>query len=240
MRIRDFEIGKGKTFVIAETCSNIIQHLDDLEKCVHEVALMGANAFKVQLFRAEHFPEREQDQKRRLEFPRKRFAELVELCHDYNLICGASVFDNDAVDLVENSGGDFLKLATREWDNDKLFSKCCQTQLPIISSYKSFRHSDPATFQADDRLLLMACIPEYPTYSISAMPIELTGEGWSSHTDHWIDCFVAIERGAVAIEKHVKFLPSDFEAGWSLSLNEFGCMVKDIRWMDEARVRNEH
>ena len=99
MNIGSFEIGQGRTFVIAETCSNIIPHLNHLESMVMAVRLSGADALKVQLYKAEHFPESERDSKRLTEFPRHLFPDLVSMCHANGLACGASVFDEEAVDL---------------------------------------------------------------------------------------------------------------------------------------------
>ena len=82
----------------------------------------------------------------------------------------------------------------------------------------------------------MACIPEYPAENIRIPDaLSLYGGGWSSHSDHWLDVVMAISRGAVVVEKHIKFLANNYEAGWSLYPNEFQQMVKDIRWVEEAR-----
>ncbi len=233
MNIGNFEIGSGKTFIIAECCSNIIPHLYNLGGIVSAVASTGANALKVQLYLAEHFGEAEQENKRRTEFPRDLFPELVKLCHKRGLACGASVFDEEAVGVVVESGGDFLKLATREWQHQSLYDLCDETGLPVIYSYdcrkdvgyrgKTVKHG-----------LAMACIPEYPSHKF-IIPNDVYGGGWSSHTDHWLDCIVAVSRSAVIIEKHIGFAKDDYEMGWSLYPNEFQQMVKDIRWVEDAR-----
>ncbi len=232
MNIGNFEIGAGKTFIIAETCSNIIPHLHNLGGVVSAVASTGATALKIQLFKHTHFPESEWVAKKRTEFPRDLFPQLVKLCHEKGLLCGASVFDEEAVKVVEDGEGDFLKLATREWDNNRLFNRCSASTLPIICSY------DYPAYGRRGRgmysLIFLACIPEYPVGRMK-IPSNFSGEGWSSHSDHWLDCLVAVSRGAVVVEKHIKFSANDYEAGWSLYPNEFQQMVKDIRWVEEAR-----
>ncbi len=237
MKIRDFEIGAGRTFIIAETCSNIIGHLDRLETIVRDVAWTGAQGLKIQLFRGDHFGEKEAESKRRLEFPRDRFPELVELCHKHGLACGASVFDEDAVDLVVKYG-DFLKLATRERSNEKLYYQCVNSDLPVVASYK---YGDGEGKQTNPRVLMMACIPEYPTERVS-IPHTLPGYdepgrywGWSSHTSHWLDVSIAVSRGAVAIEKHIAFHVNDPEWGWSLDVDAFKQMCKDVAWVEGVR-----
>lgn len=237
MKIYNTEIGSGRTFVIAELCSNVISHLDNLERCVEVVAGTGADAVKVQLFLAEHFPESEQDQKRVVEFPRYRFEELVSLCHSRGLACGASVFDEDAVDLVAEHG-DFIKLATREWRNDELWQSCYDNSNKILTIRSfDFRQELNRSLvnigKYADTVLYMACFPEYPAKLLFIPDLRLTA--WSSHTDHWLDCVVAVSRGAVAVEKHLAFAGDDPEVGWSLPPTGFAQMVRDIRWVESVR-----
>ena len=240
MNIGNFEIGAGKTFIIAETCSNIIPHLYNLGGVVAAVASTGADALKVQLYLADHFPEAERASKKRTEFPRDLFPKLVELCHEKGLACGASVFDEEAIRIVKESGGDFLKLATREWENDDLLRSTYQTHLPTIRSFDMNRLGNLARYWVTGPMIAyLSCWPEYPTGGNRPIIIldDNKGhfEGWSSHTEHWIDCIVAAARHTSILEKHIKFLANDYEAGWSLYPNEFQQMVKDIRWMEEAR-----
>ena len=119
MKISDRELGYGHpTFIIAEACSNIMLHLDRLDVFVDAVRSTGADALKIQLFKADHFPEPEWASKRRVEFPRSRLEEFASLCRKHNLLWGASVFDDEAVDLCVDHEADFLKLATREWKKE--------------------------------------------------------------------------------------------------------------------------
>lgn len=242
MNIGNFEIGAGKTFIIAECCSNIIPHLYNLGGVVAAVASTGATALKIQMYRADHFPEAEQASKKRTEFPRDLFPQLVKLCHDKGLLCGASVFDEGAVKIVEENGGDFLKLATREWDNDELYDRCSGSKLPNLWSYncegkENLYHEykeELDTSGKSTHIIFIACVPQYPAGNIK-IPNDLTYEGWSSHTNHWLDCLIAVSRGAIVVEKHIGFSKDDYEMGWSLYPNEFEQMVKDIRWVEEAR-----
>ena len=233
MKIGNFSIGRGRTFIIAETCSNIISHLGHLESVVMAVRLSGADALKIQLYRAEHFGLAEQDFKRRTEFPRELFPDLVRMCHTNGLACGASVFDEEAIGVVVDGEGDFLKLATREFDNRDLEEDCVLSGIPVIESY-DVRITGRAFPKLNINLMMMACWPQYPAESV-IIPRYLSSEGWSSHTSHYKDCLIAVSRGAVAIEKHFALDENDFERGWSLMPSEFAEMVKDIRWVEGAR-----
>jgi len=226
---------RDRIFIIAETCSNIIPHLSKLSEVVKSVASTGADALKVQLYRAAHFSWNERDAKQRTEFPRDIFPELVRMCHERNVACGASVFDKDAVALVEDSGGDFLKLATREWSNTELIDECLKSSLPTIRSFDATtnRYIDPTGIPDGD--ILMACIPQYPASNFKFPTSSLYGMGWSSHTVGWRDVLMAVSRGVSVIEKHIAFSNNDYERGWSLSPREFAQMVSDIRWAEGVR-----
>lgn len=222
--------------VIAECCSNIIPHLSQLEWIVDEIASTGATHLKVQLFDHRHFPESEWKYKRLVEFPTSLFPHLVHLCHQAGLKCGASVFDTNFVDLVEQSGGDFLKLATREWGNVELLDRCVSSRLPVIRSYDALKHPYIDSWNLEeDYFTIMACIPQYPAEGFRFPTSTLLGRGWSSHTSHWNDVIGAVYRGAMAIEKHIRFSMNDYESGWSLSVHDFRDMVKDINWAEAHR-----
>jgi len=238
MKIGNREIGYGHpTFIIAECCSNIVRHISNaneyaLRVWADEVKRAGADALKVQLYRADHFPEAERDHKRRTEFPRDLFPLLVEICRQWDMLCGASVFDDEAVDLCEASDADFLKLATREWDNQELLRKCLLSSKPVFRSYDISKKELLALGQ---KVTYLACVPQYP----SVDPLVPGGNdqdwGWSSHTADWLDCLLAVSQGACVVEKHFKLSDADYEAGWSLDPAQFRQMVKDIRRVERMR-----
>ncbi len=53
MKIADFEIGKGKTFIIAELSANHNGSLDLAVKTIEAAARAGADAVKLQTYRAD-------------------------------------------------------------------------------------------------------------------------------------------------------------------------------------------
>ena len=84
-------------FIIAEFCSNVAKDWN-FDRWCWVARGVNADAVKVQIFRATHFPEAEQASKHPLEFPRERFADFVKVAHYYGVQAGASVFDADAVE----------------------------------------------------------------------------------------------------------------------------------------------
>ena len=246
MKIGQHEIGYGQpTFIIAECCSNIIRNLavlpNNLERIMECVADTGANAVKCQLYRANSFPEAERESKRRTEFPRELFASFVQLAHQNGLAAGASVFDEEAIQLCEDSDADFLKLATREFDNPFLESRCDNSKLWVLQSFDIWKYHVRSYIQSSvPGWTYLACDPRYPTLLPSIPAADGYGKeqawGWSSHTpDDWLDVCIAVSRGACVVEKHIAFHDDDPERGWSLLPQDFRRMVEDIRRVEKMR-----
>lgn len=221
-------IGNGRTFFIAEACSNIVPYMKndaDMESFIESVSYTRTEAIKIQLFYSKNFPEAERESKKRVEFPRDKFCVFVQYARKKGLLVGASVFDDEAVDLCVECQVDFLKLATRERHNIPLLEKCLMAQLPIVSSYDISLHF---AHDALGGVINMACVPEYPSL-MPHIPPSLNNQGWSSHTLNWKDVLIAVSRGACIVEKHIKCRHDDYEAGWSLWSQEFGRMIDDVR-----------
>ena len=199
-------------------------------------AKAGADAVKVQLFKAEHFPEAEQASKRPLEFPRERLAEYVRTAHAFGLTAGASVFDLDAVALAAQ-WCDWLKLAAREQDNQDLIVATLNTDMPVYRSQDTSKLLPAVKFHG---YVPLYALQEYPALMVHSLykvffwamyckSEQVTRWGWSSHTIGTLDCILASRLGASVIEKHLAIHPTDLEAGHSLSPSKFGRMVAAIR-----------
>ena len=236
MKIGNYILGYGQpTFVIAELCSNVIRHLRELPDIIRTVANTGATSAKIQLFHYSSFPLAEQESKRRVQFPRDRLTEFVELCHKNNLLAGASVFDEGAVDCLEGAGADYIKLAVREWENVNLWQRCLESRLPKIASWEFLKYPE---LPFAENTLHLACIPQYPTVDGKVPDYSPNDWGWSSHSypeGNSLDCLIAVSRGACVIERHMAFSETDFEKGHSLFPSEFTVMVKDIRRTERMR-----
>lgn len=217
----------------------------------YEAQQAGADAVKVQLFKAEHFAhyvgvqytgepmqkilvDTEIKQKRPLEFPRYRFGGFVAAAHGCNLKAGASVFDEEAVEIVARDG-DFIKLAARERCNSTLTINAIEAALekgkPI---YRSISTGDAWPFASFDNLTTLHAIQEYPAplyrsivrlFNFSRR-MRTRRWGWSSHTRSIWDCVLAARLGASVIEKHFCLSEKDIEAGHSLLPGDFKRMVQ--------------
>jgi len=220
--------------IIAEFGSSPAAHGWDFDRWNEGAHAAGANAVKVQLFKAEHFPEDEQDSKRPLEFPRERIAEYMQSARALGLMGGASVFDAEAVGLVAKHC-DFIKLAAREWDNAALnvsaFGAAWIRNKPLFRSQSKF------IFRSGNTTLThMFAIQKYPAGMVKSVFALLRAAaffkahrvrwGWSSHTRGDLDCVLAARLGAAVLEKHFALGSSDLESGHSLLPHEFSRMVE--------------
>lgn len=195
-------------------------------------AASHADAVKVQLFCAEHFPVEEQASKRPLVFPRERFGQYLAAARGHRLQAGASVFDVAAVALAA-ANCDFLKLAAREQDNLTLRLRVMQTGKPCFRSISTLG----GHFQGRHEVTLFA-LPRYPApLGLSLLWLLRAAAwfkrrrvrwGWSSHTTSSWDAVWAARLGAEAVEKHFALERTDLEAGHSLLPDPFKRMTEII------------
>lgn len=227
--------------IIAELGSSPAPEWDFARWCEGARAA-GADAVKVQLFKAEHFPEAERASKRPLEFPRERLREFVNAARAYGLVAGASVFDIEAARLVITQC-DFVKLAAREQVGAMFFgnvlSLASTHDKPLYRSISDFNYFRKPNLSFNDSLTTLFALQSYPA-SMPASVLALMRAasffkarrarwGWSSHTRGSLDCIIAARLGASVIEKHLCMGTSDIEAGHSLLPHQFSRMVERIR-----------
>ena len=207
----------------------------------------GADVVKLQLFRAEHFPEDEQSEKRVVQFPRPedkykdpdQLARFARGCGDLKIRSMVSVFDCNAVEWMREAGVDYCKLAAREEGNTDLYyrvmAECLGGHHRHISVFASTQSWDRAAGLRNLGFFPMRTISQYPTPMGLALrtllhkPRDLRKWGWSSHTRGWLDCWLAMRLGATTIEKHLALRAGEIEAGHSLLPEEFLWMTQKLR-----------
>lgn len=216
--------------LIAELGSSPAAHGWQLTPWLQAAKESGATHVKVQLFRAEHFPESERAAKKPLEFPRDKYALFCRMAHERELLAGTSVFDDFAVGLAVLEG-DFLKLAAREQENEWLMRRCERNRDRLyrsISRAKSYRDWPRFTLWTVQRYPTPMWIALWGLFR-SQWVIPAREWGWSSHTVGWLDCLWAARLGANVIEKHLALSTDDLEAGHSLLPAQFKRMAEKMQ-----------
>lgn len=159
-------------------------------------------------------------------------------------ICTA--FDEDSVDLIEERGFDFIKIASCSFCDWPLLEKIATKNLPIIASTAGVQIEDiqkVVRFFANKnkKLSILHCVAEYPTKksNLQLNQIDLLKSkfpeltvGYSTH--ELPDCAdsvkIAVAKGARIFEKHVGL--DDYEG----SINSYSATPIQIKqWLSSAK-----
>jgi len=179
-------IGAGQpSFVIAEVGSNHNRDLDTALRLIEVAAESGADAVKVQIFRAESLYSRhtprlsEMDGRsdpgetpfelvRRFELPRQWVPQLAEYACKKGILFSASPFDLDAVELMQELHVPFYKIASYEIVDTILLRTVAKTGKPVILSTGNSSLSDiEAALNVfascgNNQVALLHCVSQYP------------------------------------------------------------------------------
>lgn len=221
--------GTQDPYVIAEIGVNHDGSLDRALELVQSAADCGADAVKLQWFRAEALLSRdaglveyqreagEQDAHgmlSRLELGREDMSVLVDRIHEVGLHAIATIFSTELVDDAAMLPWDLFKTASPEIVNRPLIERLASTGRSLIlstggSSIDEVREA--LTWTGSTPVALLHCVSSYPTPvdSASLAGIEfMSGTldlpvGYSDHTLQWETGGLAVAAGATILEKHI-------------------------------------
>jgi pseudaminic acid synthase len=151
MKIGDFEIGKGKTFIIAELSANHGHDIEIAKETIRAAKRVGADAIKLQTYTADTITidcEKEDfiikgtiwdgrklyDLYKEAYLPWDWHAELFETAKQEGLICFSSPFDKTAVDFLEELNAPAYKIASFEITDIPLIEYAASKGKPMIMS----------------------------------------------------------------------------------------------------------
>lgn len=136
------------------------------------------------------------------EFTKEEFKELKEHCDKVGIEFGASAFDPDKVQWLEEIGVKFHKLASRSIRDTELIKAMEATGKPIIASLGDWNDSElPPIKNAQ----FLYCVAEYPAKITNEMFPKEFGDRYAGFSDHTLGmdwAKEAVRRGATIIEKH--------------------------------------
>lgn len=261
-------IGDGEpTYFIAEIGANFDRSLSKAKELIVASKESGADAVKFQTFTAKGLVSDRSFQKlqvgyqanwsesvfevyKQAEFPRDWHAELAEYARAQGIEFFTSVWDHEAVELLEKLGAPAYKIGSGDITYPALIKAVAETGKPIIVSSGA---SDMAEIAAamelirstgNDRVVLLQCVVNYPSRPESAniRVIETYAKafgclvGYSDHSPGDVVTMGTVALGGKMIEKHFTLDRNSKGPDHPHSMNhgEFADMVKRVRVLEAA------
>lgn len=186
MKIADFEIGKEKTFIVAELSANHNGSLDLAVKTIEAVARAGANAVKLQTYRADTITLNSDNKNFIIKggslwdgltyyqlydkayTPWQWHKILKETADKLGLILFSSPFDKTAVDFLEELNMPAYKIASFEINDLPLIEYTAKKNKPVIIStgvadYQEIKDAvDTCRNAGNNDIILLKCTSSYP------------------------------------------------------------------------------
>lgn len=151
MKISNFELGKGKVFIIAELSANHGHNIEIAKETIRAAKRAGADAIKLQTYTADTITidcdkddflikgtiwegRKLYDLYREAFLPWEWHQELFETAKEEGLICFSSPFDKTAVDFLEELNAPAYKIASFEITDIPLIEYAASKQKPMIIS----------------------------------------------------------------------------------------------------------
>ena len=190
----------------------------------------------------------------RMEFGKAEYEEIAEYCKSNEIAWFASVWDEQAVDFMEQFSPPAYKIGSASLTDFPLIKKVLCTERPLILStgMSTDEEIDTAWSLIEDTLsgfIICHCVSIYPTPPDRAnlnflnsldSPFEEEGSnlvvGYSGHERGYVETLGAVALGASYIERHITL---DYNA-WgtdhvaSLEPQDFKAMTEGIRTMWKA------
>ncbi len=151
MKIANFKIGKGKTFIIAELSANHGHDIEIAKETIRAAKRVGADAIKLQTYTADTITldcdkddfiikgtiwkgQKLYDLYKQAYMPWEWHRELFETAKKEGIICFSSPFDKTAVDLLEELNAPTYKIASFEITDIPLIEYAASKGKPMIIS----------------------------------------------------------------------------------------------------------
>ena len=186
MKIADFEIGKDKIFIIAELSANHNGSLEIAAKTIEAAARAGADAVKLQTYRADTITLNSKDENFIIKSgslwdglsyyelydkaytPWQWHKTLKEVAEKSGLILFSSPFDKEAVDFLEELNMPAYKIASFEINDLPLIEYTAKKNKPVIIStgVADFNEIQDAVNvcrkAGNNDIILLKCTSSYP------------------------------------------------------------------------------
>ncbi|MBM7580159.1 pseudaminic acid synthase [Jeotgalibacillus terrae] len=186
MKISNFEIGRNKTFIIAELSANHGNDINIAKETIKAAKEAGADAIKLQTYTADTITMECYNEYFKLDngsvwdgrflydlykeahTPWEWHEELIKYANEIDIICFSSPFDKTAVDLLEDLDVPAYKVASFEITDIPLIEYIASKSKPVIIStgIATLRDIDDAVLACrkagNDQIILLKCTSAYP------------------------------------------------------------------------------
>lgn len=232
LKIGPFEIGNGRSFIIAEAGINHNGDISLAKELVQAAYEAGADAIKFQSFRAESIcdptvmetkdiegitkgSKSAFDMYKALELSNDQHIEIFEYAKKVGILCFTSVFDLQMIDFLSSLNTPVLKISSGDLTYLPLIEKACESKsLLIISTglatFSEILKVHELLVQKKHPYVLLHCVSEYPlkpeNANLRVIPfikkVFQCSVGFSDHSAGTLLSEAAVGLGAEVIEKH--------------------------------------
>lgn len=262
IKIGSFEIGTGRTFVIAEIGNNHNGSFERAIEMVDRAAEIGADCAKFQMRHLDEVyrqrtlrkdgedlgTEYVLDLLRRFELTVPQHQQLAGYCKSKGILYLCTPWDHRSVDILEGIKVVAYKVASADLTNLPLLEKLCSTSKPLIlSTGMSTREEVQITVDFLNKrkaaFVLLHCNSTYPAplHDIQLRWMEKLREihplvGYSGHERGIAVTLAAVGMGACVVERHFTLdrTSEGPDHAASLEHTEFKRLIEGIREIEQA------
>mgnify|MGYP001261621882 CR=1 FL=1 len=195
--------------IIAEIGQNHNGDMALAKELIHAAKKNGADVAKFQLFDTSALFTKEgyewYDYNCSTELSKNQVLDLSNECNKIGIEFGASVFDCERVDWLEEINISRYKIASRSINDIVLIDRLASINKPLIVSLGMWKKNGFPQIDTQASVYFLYCISKYPT---DHTDLHLSGvdfsryDGFSDHTIGISAATCAFSRGARIVEKH--------------------------------------
>ncbi|MGL5254137.1 MAG: N-acetylneuraminate synthase family protein [Brevinema sp.] len=241
------------SFLVAEIGINHDGSMDRAKEMISAAVDSYADAVKFQIYDIDSFysfhkAPQAYDLFKKLSFSLENFYELCEYSQKLGLVCFAAPFSRSVLDSFIKNKVLPIKIASGDATTEPWIDLLIEANIPFIVSCGAMEEKEVellASKLRGTKAALLYCVSRYPApyedfdlHYLDTLQKLLPNNiiGFSDHSQGTALSIAAVARGAKIIERHFTTMPERNDLDHPLSLNpqQFSCMVRDIRAVEQA------
>ncbi len=255
-------LNTDKTFFIAEIGINHNASLKIAKKLIQSAKFAGCDAIKFQKRNPLKCVPKDQwskvrrtpwgkmtyiDYKKKMEFSKKEYVELIKYCKKIEIKWFASCWDEDSVDFMENLNVPIYKVASASLTDINLLKRIKKTKKPVIIStgMSNLTQIKKAFNIYKNEIAVLHCNSSYPSENkkLNLLFISKLKKifpraiiGYSGHEMGLSTSLAAVVLGAKIIERHITLDKTMWGTDQKSSIEPLGFarLIRDTRSIEDA------